>query len=122
MKVVPQTDAERLTKVMDELGINAYGLSKALDYKEPTTVYHIVKGRQGMSLKFMERLIKKYPHISYLYLKDGTGDLKLDHKGMIAQNNLLGIDSPEQTKEDLILESLEDLHGKVDLIMKHLKL
>lgn len=120
MKVVPKTDSERLTEVMNELGVNAYGLSKSLGYKEPTTVYHIIKGRQGMSMKFMERIVKKYPQISFLFLKEGTGEVVLGKKEMIAQNNLLGISPIEKAKEDLILESLELLHEKLDKLLKEL--
>ena len=121
MKIVPKTDAEKLQDVMNELGVNAYGLSKSLDYKEPTTVYHIIKGRQGMSLRFIERLIEKYPHINYLYLKTGEGKISLDTKGIIAQSNLLG-NQQAKSNEQRILESLEQLHDKLDLIIKHHKL
>lgn len=118
---IKKLHAVRLQVVLDKLGLNAYGLAKVLGYKQSSSVYHILKERNKMSLKFIEKLVKHYPNVSYLYLKNGTGEPLLDTKGMIIQQNLLGYDEVPLNNEELIMKSLEELHQKFDLILSKLK-
>ncbi|MFZ6051269.1 hypothetical protein [Halocola ammonii] len=68
-----QTEGKRLKEVMGILNIKAPQLASALGYKTPITIYNIVKGKQGMTKRFLESVSKAFPGIDINWLKTGMG-------------------------------------------------
>ncbi|TYP76236.1 hypothetical protein [Aquimarina intermedia] len=73
-------DAVRLNKVLEKLGITGNELSRELDYKSPSSVYQILEGHQNKKLsnKMINKIIARFPQISYKYLKKGEGDVLVE--------------------------------------------
>jgi hypothetical protein len=67
------TEGKRLQEMMGILNIKAPQLASALGYKTPITIYNIVKGKQGMTKRFLESVSKAFPGIDINWLKTGMG-------------------------------------------------
>lgn len=84
-------DAKRLKLVLDTLDISAYKLAKTLGYKTPSSVYHITEGRNQLSSDMIQGIIKEYPRVNYLFLKEGKGEVLLKRQSeIIMQQNMFG--------------------------------
>lgn len=73
MKEGQKKEGQRLKEVMDILNIKAPQLASALGYKTPITIYNIVKGKQGMTKRFLDSVSKAFPGIDVNWLKTGMG-------------------------------------------------
>lgn len=109
--------AKRLKTVIDIIGLSVPKLTESIGYKEPQTIYHVLKGRQNMSESLMLAIANKYPNISFIYLKDGEGEPQLDVKMQYAQMNLLGTDN-EVSKEDKIIAYLIRIDEKLNQLLE----
>jgi hypothetical protein len=101
--------AIRLQKVLDILGITGNELSKELGYKSASSVYQILEGHQNKSIsnKMIDKIINKFPQVSYKFLKKGEGNVIVDDSTKaIVQANLFG--SSHKVSQGLKLNS-EDL-------------
>lgn len=106
MKNNSHSDSERLRTVLDILGITAYKLAKELGYKTPSTVYHVTNGKNGLSHQLMEGIVKRYPTVNYLYLKNGQGNplLTSEEEVLRQKNSLIGkvpTDNMETVPEEI---------------------
>ena len=72
------SDSERLKKVIKELDLNANKLAVSLGLRGNTMIYHILKGRNGISEGFAYKLCKRYPQISIDWLLKNEGNMKSD--------------------------------------------
>lgn len=81
-------DKNILQSVLDSLHLTGNKFSKHLKYKAPASVYHILEGRINMSPEFIERTLKEFPIVSYVYLNTGKGTPLLSEAEQQAQKNL----------------------------------
>lgn len=84
---IAKSDSEIIENVMHELRTNALQLSKDLGYKSPTSIYHIAKGRNNITVDLAERIVKLYPQVNFLYLVRGTPPIIKDNNQM--QQNMM---------------------------------
>lgn len=88
---IPISDSQRLKTVLDLLDISAYKLAKTLGYKTPSSVYHITEGRNQLSSDMINGIVKNYPRVNYLFLKEGKGEALLTMQDKIkGQQELFG--------------------------------
>lgn len=82
------SDKKILQSVLDALHITGNKFSKHLKYKAPASVYHILEGRTNISPEIIERILKGFPIISYVFLNTGKGSPLLSEAEEQAQKNL----------------------------------
>lgn len=110
------TDPERLKIVLEKLDIDPPNLALSLDYKSPSIIYNILKGKEDMDIDFIMFFIKKYPQVNFMYLKDGKGEPVLTISEAISQRSILGL-----SDKDLNIEA-EDIDQHHNLIEKRLNI
>ncbi|MBZ9629902.1 hypothetical protein LB465_03845 [Salegentibacter sp. LM13S] len=104
------SDAKRLEIVLESLGITAYGLAKKLGYKTASSVYHVKEGRNNLSSDMIHGIVKNYPRVNYLFLKEGKGEALLAKQDKITgQQELFGFSKEKsihisEEKKDYPLE------------------
>jgi hypothetical protein len=90
-KSQPQSDSVRLKTILELLHLSGNKLGKILGYKSAASVYHVLEGINNLSTGMIERIIKNFPQVNYLYLKTGKGQPILnDAAQRQAQQNLFG--------------------------------
>lgn len=109
-------DPERLKIVLEKLDIDPPSLALSLDYKSPSIIYNILKGKENMDIDFIIFFIKKYPQVNFMYLKDGKGEPILTISEAISQRSILGL-----SDKDLNIEG-KDTDQHHDLIEKRLNI
>lgn len=67
------TDAEILQNVINAIGVRIPEFRVKLGFGTNTTIYNVLKGVNGISSDMINRILNKYPDVSYLYLKKGEG-------------------------------------------------
>lgn len=135
------SDSKRLQTVLDTLNITAYKLAKKLGYKTPSSVYHVVEGRNQLSSDMIQGIIKNYPEVSFQFLKDGKGEAlfskSTDQSRIKSQQESFGFssrenkgaikfqDSPKEKKVDIeyylneILENSKQNYQMLKLIYEN---
>ena len=109
------SDSEKLKKVIRDLDLNANKLAVSLGLRGNTMIYHILKGRNGISEGFAYKLCKRYPQISIDWLLKGEGNMKSDGSQVAEAPQ-----TPSNYLEGQIkgiyarLDKLENLHSKID--------
>ena len=97
---------ERLELLIKELNTSSYKLARDLEYGNPTVIYHVINGRNGISHKLAENIVNKYPKVNIKWLLDGDGEM------FINENDIEGnID---------VFKRLDILEKKIDLILSKL--
>jgi hypothetical protein len=99
----PIADSKRLQTIIDRLQTSGNKLSKVLGYKSPASVYHVLEGMNNLSSGMIERIVKEFPQVNYLYLKTGQGEPILTDKAkQTAQQNLFGgLVRPDNQDEEI---------------------
>lgn len=69
------TDKERMEMLLAHLQMNANELAASLGYKRSDRIYHVQKGRNGISERLAREICNKYPELSYTWIKHGTGEM-----------------------------------------------
>lgn len=69
------TDTERISKLLEYTGLNGKKFALRIGLSYPDTIYHIVKGRNGISNKLSERIRMAYPEIERAWLLLGEGPM-----------------------------------------------
>lgn len=85
------SDAEILQMTLDALDYNANSLNTKLDYNSPSTIPHILKGRNALSRGVKERIVKSFPNVNMNFLNKGELPILLSGAALQAQANLLNI-------------------------------
>ena len=116
-------DRERLNIIMKELKMNPFQLAKALNYKNQGSVSNIGKIVNGkkikMGIRFIDRLIAKYPNVNIKFAKYGKGEVLLKGKALIAQINALGNEEDKQISfEEEIRARFDEINDKLDLLLR----
>ncbi len=70
---IPQSDGKRLQTVLDLLNISAFKLAK-LTGVTPAAIYHVIGGSNNLSDALIEKIVRRFDEISYVYLKSGKGE------------------------------------------------
>lgn len=112
-------DSKIMQNVIYELRTNALQLSKDLGYKSPTSIYHILQGRNGITIDLANRLVGLYPKVNFLYLTKGELPiLKKDDKSIYQQKlNLFDDDSSPTYEIELQLTRIANSLEEIRLIL-----
>ncbi|WP_456867544.1 helix-turn-helix domain-containing protein [Galbibacter sp. BG1] len=120
-------DADRLKKVMHFLNISGVDLAMELEVSK-STIYQITQGKNNISDMMAEKIVEKFPSISYSFLKRGIGNVSLNFNDSQNQKNLLHsgaskyidlnifLEVPERLKN--IEKLLTELNKKIDSLEK----
>jgi len=73
------TDKEKLENVLNELGLNSFQLAKELNIT-PSAIYHVISGKNKLSMKIISAIVKSFPQINKNYLIKGTNPIALKEK------------------------------------------
>lgn len=92
-------DKKILQDVIDTLNLTGNKFAKHLKYKASASVYHILEGRNNLSPEIIERIIKGFPAISYVFLTTGKGSPILTPAEQQAQKNLFRHLYPESVSQ-----------------------
>src|SRR5690606_36724302 len=102
------TDSQKILDVIEALGTNPRALGVKLSYKSPSTVNHVITGRNNMSEDMMDKIVKKFPNINYNFLKKAELPVLLSSNDIQAQRSLLNI-SPNDTNEFYKIKRIMEL-------------
>jgi len=89
------TDAQILEEVLNALDYNPNSLNTKLDYNSPSTIPHVLKGRNSLSRGIKERIVNTFPNVNMNFLKFGHLPVLLTGGDLQAQANLLNIALPK---------------------------
>jgi hypothetical protein len=89
------TDAQILEEVLNALDYNPNSLNTKLDYNSPSTIPHVLKGRNSLSRGIKERIVNTFPNVNMNFLKFGQLPVLLTGGDLQAQANLLNIALPK---------------------------
>ncbi|WP_395073807.1 hypothetical protein [Flavobacterium sp.] len=84
-------DSVILQNVIDALGVRIPEFRTKIGYSTNTTIYNVLHGVNGISIDMINRIITKYPEVSYLYLKKGVGEPIRIGPAVTNQKNILGL-------------------------------
>lgn len=102
------SDAKKLQTILDLKFISANKLAHLLGYKSPASVYHVVEGRNNLSIDMISKIIKKFPDVNYRYLKDGKEEpILTDQSKIQVQKNMFGT-SDSMSKQESLLKKVEN--------------
>jgi len=115
-------EADRLEHLLQKLRTNAKKFSDSLGYSNPASIYHIQNGRNKISGdKMINRILNKYPHVSYLFLKTGKLPALIETTAALnTQNAILSLDKNESEQINLI-DVLIEIREQNKLILEELK-
>jgi hypothetical protein len=85
------SDVQILQEVLNALDYNPNSFNTKLDYSSPSTIPHVLKGRNSLSRGIKERIVKAFPNVNLNFLNKGELPVLLPEKAMQAQANLLNI-------------------------------
>ena len=84
-------DKEILQNVIEALGVRIQEFREKIGYGTNTTIYNVLNETNGISSDMINRIITKYPEVSYLYLKKGEGHPIRIGPAVTNQKNILGL-------------------------------
>ena len=73
-----KTQGERLTLLIQQLGITPYQFSKDMGYKRPDSIYKLTNKQGNLSGKFLSKLKEIHPEVSMNWLLNGVGEMFTD--------------------------------------------
>ena len=85
------TDAQILQEVLNALDYTANALNDKLEYSSPSSVPHVLKGRNELSRGMKQRIVNTFPNVNMEFLNKGELPILLTGGAMQAQANLLNI-------------------------------
>ena len=74
-KIQPQTDAQRIAALLDYTHLNGKNFALRIGLRYPDSIYHIQRGRNGISDKLADRIVMAFPEIDKGWLLSGEGDM-----------------------------------------------
>lgn len=106
-----KTDAEIMTSVLDALDRTAANVAGRLGVT-PGAIYHVRNGMNDLSDALIDKMVKEFPSLNYVYLKTGTGEIfHKNPKMQQAQENIFN--DRQTTLEDFanIPKTLEEIRN-----------
>lgn len=73
------TDKEKIERLIEELGITTFHLTQELGLSK-STIYHVLSGKNNLSMKLISQIATKYPNVNKTYLLKGTGTPLIEEK------------------------------------------
>jgi transcriptional regulator with XRE-family HTH domain len=112
---------ERILQIMTNYGLNAGQFADKLGV-QPSSISHILSGRNKPSLDFVTKLLNCFPQIDYMWLVMGKGSMfKINDESekLIVNNEKLKEDNEKQTNSpELSLFSQDNNKAKPSEISK----
>lgn len=101
-------DKEIMEMLLEELGMNANGAAKKLEYKSPASIYNILKGDTNITEDMSLRIKKKMPWVNSLFIDQGKLPIVLTTADeMKLQQHIFGLSKGKVEREpDEYLEAL----------------
>ena len=87
-------DGERLSTVLDMIGVTVTDFSKNIGYASTKSVYDIINGQTALKSAICYRIAKAYPEVNVNFLLRGDGPVILDRPKAIGQANLVQEQAP----------------------------
>lgn len=81
------TDTERINELLKYTNLNGRAFAYRIGLKYPDTVYHILRGRNGISNRLAERIRMAFPEIDRQWLLLGEGEMMSRDQKCIQNND-----------------------------------
>lgn len=72
------TDAQRIQHLLEYTHLNGKNFALRIGLSHPDSIYHILRGRNGISDKMAERIIMAFPEVNRSWLLSGEGAMVRD--------------------------------------------
>ena len=86
------SDAQRIQNLLEYTRLNGKNFAIRIGLSHPDSIYHILRGRNGISDKMAERIIMAFPEVNRSWLLSGEGEMLQDQKPQVA------LFTPERTR------------------------
>lgn len=85
------TDAQRINALLEYTKLNGKNFALRIGLSYPDSIYHIQRGRNGISDKLADRIVMAFPEIDKGWLLTGEGNMfRAGHRKMAVFNPLQG--------------------------------
>lgn len=74
-KIRTMTDAQRIRTLLEYTRLNGKNFALRIGLNYPDTIYHILRGRNGISDKLADRIVMAFPEIDKGWLRSGEGEM-----------------------------------------------
>ncbi len=98
------SDAQILQEVLNALDYSANALNDKLEYSSPSSVPHVLKGRNELSRGMKQRIVNTFPNVNMEFLNKGELPILLTGGALQAQANLLNIPINTNEGQSLMLD------------------
>jgi transcriptional regulator with XRE-family HTH domain len=96
---------DRIKKIIELLNTDARHFAEKLGV-EPSSISHLISGRNKPSFNFLEKLVKTYPEVNVVWLLSGEGEPLTNTNKNYVKQNIFDFDNQGnkniETKEDNI--------------------
>lgn len=111
------TAGERLSMVIDILGVTVTDFTKTIHYASTKSIYNIINNETNLSRSFAYKVVNAYPQVNVNYLLDGTNPVLLDKPKSIGQANLL---EEEPASINTVPQDLRDIKNLLQDVLDRL--
>jgi len=112
------TDSEIMSSLLEKLRYSANSFAKELGLT-PSSIYHIVNGKNTISDNLCTRITTKFPEVNFLYLKRGEEPMFINSSLSRTQYNILG-DKKTTWSFDSIPKTLKNIENLLTEILEKL--
>jgi hypothetical protein len=108
------SDSERISAILEYLGITTAKFAVEIGAGKPTVIYYIIHGRNGISKDLSNKIRTRYPEFNETWLATGIGNM-IDWTPGIKP-----VEPREYTKEDIrdLIRTNKDLIRKLEELLK----
>ena len=96
--------SDRIKKLLEILGIDSKSFAKQIGV-EPSSISHLMSGRNKPSFNFLEKLAKTFPEVNIVWLLTGNGEPLNNSAGNYVKDKTLFADNETFTKGTYIENS-----------------
>lgn len=114
-------DSEIMNLLLKELRFSALGFANELEYKSHSSIHHILNNKNKISDDLVTRTIKRFPEVSYLFMKKGKLPVLFSDK--LARNQLNILVDGKKSNVDYnseVFNILKDIDSKMGIIIEKL--
>ena len=94
---------DRIHKIMKTKELTASQFAGSIGV-QPSSVSHIISGRNKPSLEFIQKILKAYPDLSTDWLLFGSGNMKRNTKDKLTLNDQMKIDGDDETESAPVIK------------------
>lgn len=109
---------ERMQKFLDEIKENPNSLGKILGFRDGTSIYYIISGRNGISKKLAKKIKDHYPWVSVDWLVMGSGEMHEQDSTSASYSQKLRSLIPNKILDDSIVDMTIPEKGEFTYVMK----